>query len=101
VLVLLMDCPLTAAGGGECPAYNALSDLAWDRAPASGISNELAAGVDDILKRFYTTECLSVDRSRLGESEEAWVYVRINPLKFRLGVSVSSEAGVLVWPNSD
>jgi len=83
----------------ECPLYLALADMEWG--PVLGIDDKRADEIDALLKRFYATECLSVDRARLAESEEAWVYVRVNPLKFRLGVNVASETGVLVWPNSD
>jgi len=101
VLVPLLDRVQDESGSlVECPLHLALADLAWG--PVLGIVDDKRADeIDALFRRFYFTECLSVDRSRLLESEEAWVYVRINPFKFRLGVNVATEAGVLVWPNSD
>ena len=83
----------------ECPLISALASLNWG--PVLGIDQERAAEIDTMLERFYWTHGLTVDRTRLGDSEEAWVYLGIDPRQFRLAVRLEWTKAVLVWPNSD
>ena len=57
--------------------------------------------LDAILASNYLTRCVTVDRSRLKESCEAWVYVNVveSPECDFLGFGAFS--GVLTWHNSD
>lgn len=65
-----------------------------------GIDEETADFLDTELETTYLTQHLRVDRARLADSVEAWIYVRVAPA--RLWPSVDAEAsGVLTWNNSD
>jgi hypothetical protein len=78
-----------------------------------GISDEIADAIDRILgavqaRRATKADVVRVDRTRLQDSWEAWVYVVIDsPTSFpddnlfdsRLGFGTAR--GVLTWPNSD
>ena len=83
----------------ECPLVGALAELHWG--PVLGIDQKRAADIDAILNQFYWTRGLSVDQNRLGESEEAWVYLELNPKQFRLAIRLKWTKAVLAWPNSD
>jgi hypothetical protein len=54
-----------------------------------GIDSEVADALDSVLAAELEYPIL-VDRSRIGESMEAWVYVLFDERK-----------GLLTWPNSD
>lgn len=69
-----------------------------------GIDEETAARLDWILER-QGLKCLRVDRTKLAESCEAWIHVRISgelgdkvPLE---GARAETLEAVLMWPNSD
>lgn len=82
-----------------------------------GISNNVADAIEDILFSEEETKFLRVDRERMHESMEAWIYVivtsspgefptiesalltRNTPLSYSFGFGLCS--GVLTWPNSD
>jgi hypothetical protein len=61
--------------------------------------------VDTVLQRSRLgLDWISVDRSRLKDSFEAWVYVKLNPKKGRMLevlTGFDDSLGILVWPNSD
>jgi hypothetical protein len=68
--------------------------------------NEFEANlVDTVMQRSSRDlNWISVDRSRLKDSFEAWVYVKLNPKKTKVHDIVSGfddSFGVLTWPNSD
>lgn len=74
----------------------------------SGLSHEDADFIDEVLRQYKMNEYLSVDRSRLAESHEAWVFVLVNeepardsitPLFTDLGPYPAR--GVLTWSNTD
>jgi len=58
------------------------------------LSHEDADKIDDIWSRMQGLGNLTVDRKRLGESGEAWVYVHIDFRGY-------SGPAVLTWENSD
>lgn len=68
------------------------------------ISEEDAQFVDALLSRS-DLDYIKVDRSRLAESYEAWVFVQIERQEEELHPSLlenfGSRVGVLVWLNSD
>lgn len=78
---------------------------------AQGITVDLADAIDGLLAGEGRARMLSVDRARLHESWEAWVYVRIDaPLKSTWDVhdnyygsvyGFGPTRGVLTWQNSD
>jgi hypothetical protein len=70
------------------------------------LTDELANRVDDVLSSFHETRCAKVDRSRLVNSMEAWVYVDNNDEhdddhEFPLFCGFGICRGVLTWENSD
>lgn len=83
-----------------------LEDL-FENLHGVGIDNTLADKIDDLLTHFQfgILNFLRVDRSRLGDSHEAWVYVdvadsqpeRMTSTIYGFGVC----KGVLTWVNSD
>lgn len=97
VLVPLVEPTITEKSGLlECPLFRALFDLDW-----KPMSEEQAKKIDTILDQFYWVGGITVDRSRLAESEEAWVYVNVDPMQFRRATRLNSTKAVLVWLNSD
>jgi hypothetical protein len=79
---------------------------------AQGISEEVADFLDSVFRKNRAAEFLSVDRARLHESWEAWVYVKIADVPeysddwcsqsyFGPIFGFSSRRGVVTWPNSD
>ena len=68
--------------------------------------NEFEANlVETVLHRSSRNlSWISVDRSRLKDSFEAWVYVILDPKKTKMDenlVGFDDSYGVLTWPNSD
>ena len=65
----------------------------WD-----GITDQMADQIDSLLSGFYLTRELRVDRSRLKESYEAWVWVtgRCQAL-----TDFGEIRAVITWENSD
>jgi hypothetical protein len=80
-------------------------------APGHGVSVELADALDAILTGNARTRHVTVDRARLRDSLEAWVFVHADtreaPPDHRVGDYFGSIFGfgkasaVLTWPNSD
>ena len=69
-----------------------------------GIDAATGDFVDETLKATPFTHWLRVDRDRLAESHEAWVYVR--PVEFHDMELIefggfTFDRGVITWPNSD
>ncbi|MEM8530813.1 MAG: DUF6210 family protein [Chloroflexota bacterium] len=72
----------------------------------SGLGTEDAAFIDALLNRVWLFPAIRVDRQRLKESHEAWVFVSItgdelgsSPLFS--GFAPYPRTGVLTWQNSD
>lgn len=68
--------------------------------------NEFGANlVDTVLQKSgRNLSWISVDPSRLNDSFEAWVYVKLKPKKTKMDerlVGFDEAVGVLTWPNSD
>ena len=70
-----------------------------------GISEKDAEWLDNLFVEYDYTKRLKVDRSRLKDCKEAWIYVDIYPLEgsrmFHNVPSSYSGKAVLVWENSD
>jgi hypothetical protein len=62
-----------------------------------GIDLEDADYIDNLLKDFYVK--MTVDRTRLQDDEEAWVYMDIH--SNCNDTEINGMKGVLVWENSD
>ena len=85
----------------------------WHGACSNGIDTEDADAIDHIMSLSESTQGITVDRTRLGDSCEAWIYVDIVsessdfPAKFNDNIPALPAAGfgrckgVLTWPNSD
>ena len=74
-----------------------------------GLDAEDADFIDGVLRSWRLGEFLEVDRDRLRECHEAWVYVRIKRdetvddefLSLASGFGPYPKRGVLTWTNSD
>lgn len=82
-----------------CPIESGLKKMEWG--PVEGIDEKRASEIDDLLQSESPTKHITVDRSRLNESEEAWVYVTLEPGEYGFYQGFGSCKGVLVWGNSD
>ena len=72
----------------------------------SGLDDGDADFIDQVLVRCGLFPAVSVDRQRLGESDEAWVRAVIasdeaDPSPVFSGFAPYPRAGVLTWSNSD
>lgn len=77
----------------------------------AGISPEIADTIDGLLATESGARMLKVDRERLDESWEAWIYVQIdapattardfNDNYYGSVYGFGTARGVLTWPNSD
>ena len=82
-----------------CPVEAKLKAMEWG--PIQGINVVRASEIDSVLKNYGFTKGISVDKTRLQESEEAWVYVDVEPAELSLYSGFGSCKGVIVWANSD
>ncbi len=79
--------------------------------PRYGISAEVADAIDGVLAASPSGRYLKVDRARLAESFEAWVFVvadipessehQLQGPYFGAPRGFGRSTGVLTWPNSD
>lgn len=77
----------------------------WEGWCDEGIDEATAEHVDHILSLSPETSYLKVDRTRLGDSREAWIYVNVSeptddPRVARIS-GFGKCKGVFVWGNSD
>nr|WP_277989557.1 DUF6210 family protein [Corallococcus sp. NCSPR001] len=78
----------------------------WRGACANGIDEETAQEIERILGLSGVTQeiGLRVDRARLAESHEAWVYVEVPAQpenSFAILERIPASQGILTWANSD
>ena len=77
----------------------------WRGWCAEGIDRQTADFVDRVLRGSVLTNFLRVDRKRLRDSHEAWVYVDVLELPegqdFFTIEKFGACKGVLLWENSD
>jgi hypothetical protein len=135
--MLIVECPsgvvyMNQVGGNVCwhpEQEGVLAPLGMDPEPdeklarlpypigREGISVEIADAIDELLASARHTQFIHVDRSRLSECWEAWIYVVLDtPLTgdFRREANTpagrtyygevfgfGAARGVLTWPNSD
>ncbi|MES2705224.1 MAG: DUF6210 family protein [Verrucomicrobiota bacterium] len=78
------------------------------RGATSGIDLEDADFIDSILDRVELRPVISVDRTRLAESHEAWIHVVVSGdeypdtgLAVFAGFTPYPRQGILTWCNSD
>lgn len=65
------------------------------------LTPELADRVDAVLAVDADTRCATVDRERLDDSHESWIYVDIAPEPSGLLRGFGHVKAILTWPNSD
>lgn len=65
------------------------------------LTDEQATAVDRILASYPETRSGRVDRSRLQESNEAWIYLLVSPDEASAISGFGDVQGVVTWPNSD
>lgn len=83
----------------EGPKYNGSGAM-------RGIDEEDAAFIESVLRDARLDVSLVVNRERLQESHEAWVFVLIQGETDSVGPTISGfgpypRRGILTWPNSD
>lgn len=65
------------------------------------LDEKLAVLVDVILNQYPETRGIQVDRDKLSDSGEAWLYVKIEPTESSPIKDFGPCKGVLTWLNSD
>ena len=75
----------------------------WQGRCYAGIDDETARFVEYQLAEhvFGGRSSVAVDRSRLAESEEAWIFVMILPNGHAILAPHVGARGIVVWQNSD
>jgi hypothetical protein len=68
---------------------------------AQYLTEELAGRIDALLEENYETRGVTVDRSRLRDSMEAWIHVDIDDSLSGIFCGFGRCKGVITWPNSD
>jgi hypothetical protein len=73
-----------------------------------GLDAEDVSFIESVLEKYRLSSCISIDRSRLADSHEAWVYVKVegeerseDALKVFAGLGPYPRSGVLTWTNTD
>ena len=71
-----------------------------------GLDVEDVSFIESVLEKYRLSSCISVDRSRLADSHEAWVYVKVereerSDVKIFAGLGPYPRSGVLTWTNTD
>jgi hypothetical protein len=89
------DPPLDDPNSSVC---RRLSDLLQG---VQWLTLELADQIDFVLAGTPETSCAKVDRTRLKDSHESWVYVDLEAEKSDLLMGFGPVRAVLTWPNSD
>lgn len=70
-------------------------------AGVDAVDSSVAAAIDALFASHPNTSCVSVDRERMADSREAWVYVLLSQNEFSPFDGFDAYRGVLTWPNSD
>ncbi len=96
VLVPLLDIPCDTR---QCPLEADLMSIDWSI--IASLNPTIADQIDEFLHKRIPTEGLSVDREQLHLSEEAWVYVDVEPREAAEYFNFGKCKGILVWANSD
>src|SRR5262249_17548763 len=71
-----------------------------------GLDAEEVAFIESVLDKYNLSDLISIDRSRLAESHEAWVYVKLageqdTDVPLYSGLGPYPRSGVLTWTNGD
>ncbi len=112
-LIILMKTGVVVSnqtGGNECmqPEAHELEHFFSFESGSVGyfaLNERMADYIDGFLAKDGNTRFLKVDRARLEESYEAWVFVEILAAEGDPGATLISgfraTKGILTWPNSD
>ena len=82
----------------ELALHAQLRKLLWELV---GLTNKEANAVDHLLSKHRFTMGARVDRARMAESTEAWVYVDLRETDHSLFRGFGNCKAVLTWPNSN
>ena len=83
----------------QCSIEAGLMAMTWLQGQT--LDETRADEIDELLQSNGFTQAVIVDRTRLKDSEEAWVYVKVKPRISVNYVGFGERDGVLVWRNSD
>lgn len=114
---------LNQVGGGACFQYEAEGiffpishdhsvgfgeinerlEFRFDKIFSTGekVENNIADEIDAILHELPSTSGISVDRTKLDKSFEAWIYVKINDTELSAYKGFENAKAILTWSNSD
>ena len=73
-----------------------LFDGAWGE-----LSETKANKINDVLAKYPETKGISVNRDKIKESVESWIYVLAKETKFSCYSGFGELNGILTWQNSD
>jgi hypothetical protein len=73
----------------------------WGGWCANGIDAETADEIDRIMADYAHRDQITVDRTRLDESCESWIHVKVSGQLLSLIENDLPANGILTWPNSD
>lgn len=68
---------------------------------ADAMENAHADAVDSVMASCIYTQGITVDRSRMADSCESWVYVQLVETEYGPIKGIAESNAVLTWPNSD
>jgi hypothetical protein len=72
----------------------------WNGRCYDSIDEETASFIDSVLRELDLGSSLCVDREKLEESCEAWIWVKIS-MNSLLWLGLNEGEGILTWENSD
>lgn len=90
--------PLPAGISEKLEAY--FTGPKWNGRCYDEIDEETASFIDSVLNAVDLAGSLCVDRERLTESCEAWIWVKLS-MNSLLWLGLNEGEGVLTWSNSD
>jgi hypothetical protein len=98
--------PLYADHGQQAAQFEAFfTGPTWDGGCCNGIDAETADYLDRLCAASFSTRLLHVDRTRLHDSHEAWIYVDVGVIEEQAYshtiLNFGQQKGVLTWANSD
>ncbi len=94
--------PFAGEVGDACNRLRLLfTGLKWGGWCSDRIDEETADEVDSVLAHVARRGEILVDRTKLNESWEAWVHVKINGPLVSLVEHARPSAAILTWSNSD
>jgi len=92
--------------GPESELFAYFNDPRTGKLGVDGLDAGEVAFMESVLDKYNLSDLISIDRSRLGDSHEAWVYVKLKgeqdtDVPLYAGLGPYPRSGVLTWTNGD